>query len=179
MSHSGRLVTSEELAQLRDDEARFELVEGRLIQLGPVGIARSRIVVQMCALLHRHVHTHGGAIVTDVGFKLTSDPDTVRVPDIAFLRVERAAAGSRRGVVSGRPDVVFEILSPDDVHGGMRRKIDDYLSRGVAAVVVIDPAERSITAYRQIAVDTMRIEDMLDLSDVMANFRCRVRDVFA
>jgi hypothetical protein len=45
--------------------------------------------------------------------------------------------------------------------------------------VVIDPAERSITAYRQNAVDTMRIEDMLDLSDVMANFRCRVRDVFA
>lgn len=181
MSPPERLVTSAELAQLRDDDARFELVEGRLIRMSPVGFERGRIVAQLCALLYRHVQAHGGgAIVTDVGFKLKSNPDTVRAPDVAFIRDDRIPARGTRGFVNGRPDVAFEVLSSDDAQGDVRRKIDDYLTRGVPVVVVVNPEERSITPFRQAAAgDALRDEEIFDLSDVIAEFRCRVRDVFA
>jgi hypothetical protein len=62
----------------------------------------------------------------------------------------------------------------------VRRKIDDYLTRGVPVVVVVNPEERSITSFRQAAGgDALRDEEIFDLSDVIAKFRCRVRDVFA
>ena len=40
-------------------------------------------------LLTQHVKAHKlGAVGTEVGFKLASNPDTVRAPDVSFIRRE-------------------------------------------------------------------------------------------
>ena len=174
------MVTAEELARFPDDDHRYELIAGRVIRMSPVGYVHGRIVMQFGALLGQHVRSRGlGAIVTEVGFTLASDPDTVRSPDLAFLRRERIPSPEPRGFWPGAPDLAVEVLSPDDRPASLRAKVAEYLAGGARAVVVIDPDAESVALHRSSTVPTrLRGQATLDLADVVPGFRCSVRDVF-
>ena len=88
MHEATRLVTAEELE--RRPDLRCELVEGRLVEISPVNLDHGRLVLQLGALLNAHLRGRSlGIVGAEIGFKLASDPDTVRGPDIAFVRQER------------------------------------------------------------------------------------------
>ena len=181
MVESPDLVTAEELARLPDDGHRYELVEGRLVRMSPVNFDHGRIVMQLGALLQLHLQKQpSGVVVADVGFKLASNPDTVRGPDIAFVRKERVPSSGGRGFFKGAPDLVIEVLSPEDRPRETREKIDAYLARGVSLVVVIGPGDKSATIFRPGAAKVRLTSgtDVVDLSDVIPGFRCQLRDVF-
>ena len=181
MSDTTHLVTAEELEKFPDDDYRYELVEGRVIRLSPVGVVHGRSVMRLGARLIGHVDAgHLGLVVTEVGFRLASSPDTVRAPDLAFIRRDRLPAGPLpRGFWSGPPDLAVEVLSPDDRPSDIRTKVAEYLERGVPLVVVIDPDERTVNVHRPSAsAVNLGLADVLDLDDVVPGFRCAVRDIF-
>jgi Uma2 family endonuclease len=178
---STRLVTAEELEKFPRGENRYELVEGRLIPMSPVGYQHGRVVVRVLLLVANHLgDASSGIVVTEVGFILASDPDTVRAPDVAFIRSDRLPSADTRGFIGGSPDAVIEVLSPDDRPSEVREKVEEYLAYGVSLVVVADPARRSITCHRRLTppIEAQSDEDVVDLGDVIADFRCTVRDVF-
>jgi Uma2 family endonuclease len=181
MFESTGLVTAEELARLPDDGYRYELVEGRLIRMSPVSFDHGRIVMQLGARLHNHLQSHpSGVVVTDVGFTLASNPDTVRGPDIAFLKSARVPSPGGRGFFNGAPDLVIEVLSPEDRPGETQTKVEGYLARGVPLVVVIDPDDKTATIFRTGAAK-VRLEsdtDVLDLGAIISGFRCQLREIF-
>jgi Uma2 family endonuclease len=181
MSGATRLVTAEELERLPDDGRRCELVEGRIIPMSPVGYPHGRVVSRLVFLLKGYLDDHPhGEVVTEVGFVLAQRPDTVRAPDVAFIRRERIPSPDPRGFWRGPPDVAIEVLSPDDRPSEVRAKIDDYLTRGVARVVAVDPDERTVTTCAAGAPPiTLRDgREELDRSDVIPGFRCRLADIF-
>lgn len=182
MSETTRLVTAEELERMPDDPLnRYELVEGRLVRMSPVSFDHGRIVAQLLLLLGRHLkNTPTGVVVADAGFKLASNPDTVRGPDIAFVRSDRLPSRGTRGFLKQSPDAVIEVLSPDDRSSEMRRKVAEYLAKGVMAVVVVDPRKEAVTSYRAAGSPVMlrEADDVLDLDDVIPGFRCRLREIF-
>jgi Uma2 family endonuclease len=95
MSEPARLVTAEELEKFPDDDFRYELVEGRVLRMTPVGYVHGRIVMRFGSLLEQHVRSQRlGVVLTEVGVKLKSVPDTVRAPDLAFIRRERIPASA-------------------------------------------------------------------------------------
>ena len=180
MSEITPLVTAEELARLPDDGYRYELVEGRLIRMSPVSFEHGRVVMRLGLLLGRHLEQHPvGTIGADVGFKLASNPDTVRGPDIAFVRRDRVPT-SGRGFFTGAPDLVIEVLSPDDRSGAVRAKTEQYLATGVPVVVIVDPEERTARTFRSglppVALSSPN--DVLDLSDAITGFRCPLHEIF-
>ena len=178
---SAHLVTAEELERRPEDDYRYELVEGRVIQMSPVGCQHGAVVVQLMFLLKRHLqNSKQGAVFTEVGFKLASKPDTVRAPDVSFVAKDRMPSPVPRGFFQGPPDIAFEVLSPGDRPPDVRTKVDEYLSRGVPLVVVVDPESRTVTWWRPgVAPVTSRTpEDLLDLGDLMPGFRCRLQDLF-
>jgi Uma2 family endonuclease len=180
MSEITPLVTAEELARLPDDGYRYELVEGRLIRMSPVSFEHGRVVAKLGFLLSRHLeHQSVGTVGMDVGFKLASNPDTVRGPDIAFVRQDRVPA-SGRGFFKGAPDLVIEVLSPDDRPGEVRAKTEEYLATGVPVVVIVDPEEGTATTFRSgfAPVALASPNDVLDLSDAITGFRCSLHEVF-
>lgn len=180
MSEPTRLVTADELERFPDDDYRYELVDGRLIRMSPVGYQHGVVVTRVAGLLDRHVQSrHLGAVVIEVGFTLANNPDTVRGPDIAFIRRDRIPTPAPTGFWKGPPDLAVEVLSPDDRASEVHGKIAQYLARGVKAVVVIDPGARSIGVSRRgEAVTLTRPEERLDLTDVIPGFRCGVAEVF-
>lgn len=132
------------------------------------------------SMLHQHVQSGKlGAVMTEVGFKLASNPDTVRAPDIAFIRQDRIPLAEPRGFWNGPADLAVEVLSPDDRQSDVRTKVEQYLTRGVALVVVIDPAAETAATFRRSAPSAIvRGVELLDLDDVVRGFRCRVEEIF-
>jgi Uma2 family endonuclease len=179
MSKTTALVTADELERLPRDDRRYELVDGRVIPMSPVNFQHGKVVLQLGFLLSRYLRSQPvGVVVTEVGFRLAFGPDTVRAPDIAFIRTDRIPANAKV-FFTGPPDVAIEVLSPDDRPADVRAKVDQYLARGVALVVVVDPNQRTVTTSRLTTpTATVHADEVLDLSDVIAGFRCPLREIF-
>jgi Uma2 family endonuclease len=180
MSATERLITAEEFERMPSSE-RYELVEGRLVPMSPVNADHGRVVAQIAYLLKAHLKDRPtGIAVIETGFTLSSNPDTVRGPDVSFLRHERAPAPGTRGFPKIAPDAVFEVLSPDDRPGEVRAKIVDYLARGVGVAVVVDPRDRTIVIHRPGTQSfTLReANDVVDLADAIPGFTCRANEIF-
>jgi len=69
----------------------------------------------------------------------TSDEPRYRVPDICVKALPHAVTP-----VLVRPDLVIEIVSPDDTIPEMLTKVGDYLAAGIPHIWVVDPYRRTV-----------------------------------
>jgi Uma2 family endonuclease len=178
MPGTERLITAEEFERMPSDE-RYELVEGRLVPMSPVNVEHGRIVLQLGYLLKAHLKNRPeGLAVVEAGFTLARNPDTVRGPDIAFLR--RVPPPGTRGFPTMAADAVFEVLSPDDRPGEVRPTIAEYLRSGVRLVVVVDPRHQTVVVHGSGTQPVTLREDteLLDMGDAIPGFTCRVGEIF-
>jgi Uma2 family endonuclease len=181
MPNSKQLVTAEELERLPDDDFRYELVDGRIVRMSPVGGVHGSLTAGFIARLVQHVKpARIGTVATELGFILARNPDTVRAPDVAFINRERIPAGGLpKGFWTGAPDLAVEVLSPDDRLSDVLAKVDEYLTYGTGLVLVVDPDEQTVTAHRRAMPPlTFGLDDTLDLDNAVPGFRCPVREIF-
>ena len=83
MPGASRLVTAEELERFPSDDRRYELLEGRLVAMTPVGYLHGKTVMRFGFMLERYARERQlGDVVTEVGVVLKVNPDTVFAPDI-------------------------------------------------------------------------------------------------
>ena len=85
------LMTAGELLYMPDDGFRYELVKGELLRMAPAGSEHGVTVMNITLPLAVFVKAHNLGIVfgAGTGFKIASDPDTVRAPDVAFVHRDR------------------------------------------------------------------------------------------
>ncbi len=181
MSAAAPLITAEELERFPGNDRRYELVEGRLVRMSPIGVGHGQVVAQIMFLLHAYVRERRlGAAWTEVGFTLTRRPDTVRAPDIAFVRRDRIPSPVPRGFFAGVPDLAIEVLSPEDRRREIDEKVEQYLAHGAHVVLVVDPVANTVTVCRGSAprATLERDDDVLDLDDVIPGFRCTLGQIF-
>ena len=178
-----RPMTADELLEMPDDGWRYELVKGELIQMSPTGDEHGQVTVTLTASLYLQVKKHnlGRVYAAETGFKLESDPDTVRAPDIAFVSRERVeATGTLTGFRSGAPDLVVEVLSPSDRIGKVEAKVKQWLETGARMVWVVSPKLKTVTVYRSLSdIVTLTEKASLDGGDVVPGFQIKVADIFA
>ncbi|MBM3945846.1 MAG: hypothetical protein FJ315_00380 [SAR202 cluster bacterium] len=96
MAQARTLLTGEDLLRLssKDELCRYELEMGKLKQMPPAGGSHSELTMDPGAMVRAHVRPwHLGHVVAELGFYLHRDQDTVRAPDIAFVRAERVPSG--------------------------------------------------------------------------------------
>jgi len=87
MSTTPTLATADELFMLADDGFRYELVKGELRRMPPAGSEHGAVLMNIGTPLDQFVKAHRLGVVfgAETGFKIASEPDTVRVPDLAFI----------------------------------------------------------------------------------------------
>ena len=126
--------------------------------------------------LAAYVRSHGlGRVYVESGFKLASDPDTVRGPDISFIRRERLPDPEPVGYPGLAPDLVVEIVSPGDRAGEVLAKVADWLTAGTRLVWQVDPGRREARVHRQEGSVTIVSEtEALDGEEVVPGFSCRL-----
>jgi Uma2 family endonuclease len=148
----------------------------------PAGNVHGNQTMRLGWRLAQHVETNdlGVVFAAETGFKLASDPDTVRGVDIAFVSKARLeAVGEVEGYWPEAPDLAVEVISPSDTYTGVEEKVTEYLQAGAKAVWVVNPRRRTITVYRSLNEITILTEqDTLDGGEVVPGFRCRVSEVF-
>jgi Uma2 family endonuclease len=176
------LATAEQLLAMPNDGFHYELVEGEIRKMSPAGIVHGLIASRIHRLLGPHVFLNmlGETFIAEPSFRLSRDPDTVRVPDIAFIRSNRLRRWDRREAFwPGAPDLAVEVVSPNDTQSEVDEKVTAWLDAGAAMVWVVNPAPRSVTVYRSSAdITTLTEKDELDGQDVVPGFRCRVSEIF-
>src|SRR3990167_752546 len=144
------LLTADDLWKIVADGSRYELSRGELVPMTPVGLQHSAIVGRLGEFLSRYVRENQlGIVGTEGGFKLERDPDTLRAPDIHFVskaRIEKE--GITQKFADFPPDLAIEVLSPEDTASEVQKKVEEYLAGGVRLFWVVDPATKTVTAYR-------------------------------
>lgn len=114
----------------------------------PAGNKHGHLALEIASELRSHVKANslGRAYAAETGFKISSDPDTVLAPDAAFVRQERLdEAGEVIGYWPGAPDLVVEMVSPNDRHSGVVEKALAWLAAGCRMVLVADPERQTVT----------------------------------
>lgn len=177
-----RPVTADELLRMPSDGYRYELVEGEIRKMTPAGGEHGRVGGNLMISLGGYARAHqlGAVYLAETGFKLASNPDTVRAPDVSFVRGERVQAlGLVRGYMPGAPDLAVEVVSPGDTFTEVGEKVLQWLDAGTRMVMVVDPWKRWVTVYH--SRDDIRVlgeGDTLDGGDVVAGWSMRVAELF-
>jgi Uma2 family endonuclease len=182
MAIANRLITAEELLRMPDDGYRYELVRGELRKMAPAGYLHGRLAINITTPLDGFVRAHNLGVVcaAETGFKLASNPDVVRAPDVAFIRRERVEeVGDLEGYWPGAPDLAVEVISPSDTYSEVEEKVFDWLHAGTRMVILVKPRQRAVTVYRSLTEIIMLTEhDTLEGGDVVPGWRVQVRDLF-
>lgn len=176
------LTTAEELLRLPDDGFRYELVRGELRQMTPSGYTHGVIIGNLTAPLGEYVRTHrlGQICGAETGFRIARAPDTVRAPDLAFIRQSRRGEEPfAEGFYEGAPDLAVEVLSPTDTVFEVEEKIREWLRAGCTMVWVINPKQRSLTVHKaEGPVHVLSETDTLDGEDLLPGFTLPVTEIF-
>lgn len=174
-------LTAEDLYGLPDEDQDYELVEGRLVVSEPPGWTHGSIAVHVSAVLHAFVRAHGlGRVVVDSGYVLARRPDTVRGPDVSFVRTVRLPAPDvAHRFYEGAPDLAVEIVSPDDRAAEVARKVAGYLRAGSGAVWVVYPDTRSVVVHTPDGLARLLgPDDVLTGGDALPGFAVTVGELF-
>lgn len=177
MSVDTRHFTAEELLRLPDDGYRYELVQGELKKMSPSGFEHGRIAARIAIHLGGYVRQHrlGEVLVAEAGFVLARGPDTVRAPDVSFVRADRIVRTD--GFMPGPPDLAVEVMSPSDLHSEVAFKTSQYLQTGTRAVVVVDPTKRIVYVHRT-AAGTIVPDATLEVEDVVPGWKMPLSEIF-
>jgi Uma2 family endonuclease len=176
-----RLVTGEELARM-GDVGRCELVDGRIVPMSPTGYQHGEIEARIAEALSTFVRPRklGRVLTGEVGLYTRRDPDRVRGADVIFIS---AAAYARRtpglAYLDVAPEIVVEVLSPEDRAVDVNQKLREYFAIGVGQVWVADPQARVLTVHLT-PTDARELSGAERLSggDVLPGFELDVASLF-
>ncbi|MBI2760995.1 MAG: Uma2 family endonuclease [Chloroflexi bacterium] len=175
-----QFMTAEELMDLPDDGNAYELDGGRLIVMPPAQLLASWVSAQIFARVSEFVRIHdlGIFLGEQGGVRLGRNPDTVRAPDVSFIRKDRIK-DFHIGYFEGAPDLVVEVLSPSDRPTRVARKVQQYLNAGARLVWVVDPDVRSAAIYRP-GHDVIVLDEdgVLDGEDVLPGFTLALSEIW-
>ena len=176
-----KLYTAADLLAMGSD-APYELIEGELVEVSPSKGRASGVGIIIGAELVAFVRPRRLGQVTgaDGGYLLSRDPDTVRAPDVGFIRAELVPDGlPEDDFVPFPPDLAVEVMSPSDRWVDLERKARRYLDAGTRLVWVVRNDRRAVVVFAPgRAPIELGEDDALDGEDVLPGFRLPVAGIY-
>jgi len=153
------------------------------MMMTPAGSEHGRVAINIGAALRDFVKQHSLGVVwgAETGFLIEQDPDTVRAPDVAFVRRNRMPDPMpTEGFFPGTPDLAVEVLSPSDRASEVFDKVEQWLDSGAIAVWVLDPVRKTVAVYNRTSpVTTLGLSDTLSDETLLPAFNLPVAEIFA
>lgn len=182
MTTQTKMVTAEELLEMPDDGKRRELVRG---EMELAGATHGGVALNVGTSVFRRVEEDGlgRTYAAGTGFQLSKDPDTVRAPDVAFVNGARLdSVGMVQGYWPGAPDLVVEVVPPEDTSSRVMDQTLSWLEAGSRMVLVIDAEIKTVEVYRSredIRILTADAGDSVDGADVVPGWKLGLAEIFA
>jgi Uma2 family endonuclease len=174
-------ITGEMLFKL-GDIGPSELVRGEIVYMSPTGHLHGFLESKFDRALGAFVHQHklGRVFVGEVGIYTQRNPDTVRAADVAFISQERWLQVQSKSYLDIAPDLVVEILSPDDAWSEVMEKLEEYFAIGTLSVWIADPKREQIYVYHSLTeVQRFSGGEVLADEKVLPGFSISVAELFA
>ena len=183
MTQTGIRMTADELLRLPDRGVRYELIAGELHEMPPAGgehgFVGGKASRRLGSFLDRHPEVEGELFISEPGFRLSRNPDTVRAPDLAYVSAERLPQARVPGFPDMAPDLVVEVVSPNDTAAEVQANVEEWLRAGSRLVWVLYPVMRTAVAYQADgAARLLHADDTLTGEPVLPGFACRVGELF-
>ena len=179
---SGRLVTADELMQ-HPEWGPCELVRGKVVPVCRPNNEHGMLVAEMSLYVGGFISRHklGRFFAGDSGVFAGRNPDTVRGPDLHFVRADRWPGKSAlKKFLEVSPDLCIEILSPNDPLWKVEEKVNEYLAIGVPLVWVLDPKTRGAFVYRPNAErEEIPPSGVLSGEGVLPGFKLPLSELYA
>ena len=161
---------------------RAELWRGEVREYVPTGARRGQTTARITMRLGAYLMgaDEGELLGAETGFVIrTPAGESVLAPDVAFIRRERIPEG---GLPSGFcpivPDLVVEVVSPNDSETTVREKASEWLAGGVSVVWVVDPQRRIVEVWTPDGLhQSLSEDDDLTGEPVLPGFRAPVREL--
>ena len=173
------------IAQLPEyADCRFELIEGELKEMAPVGEIHGSLAIHLIFHLNAYVDRHGvGRLTVETGYYALGDDETLLAPDIAFRQLDTSTNPPVRGWVERMPDLAVEIKSSREPFAHMRRKAELYLRRGTQVVWLVYPERRGVDVCTldeagAIVLDFIDETGSLSGGDTLPGFVLELRRLF-
>jgi Uma2 family endonuclease len=164
------------------DEKNYELVDGHLEELS--GSSRSsRFGGKIYSRLDAYAEANDLGYVwpSDTGFQCFPDePYKIRKPDVSFIGRDRLPADiDNQGYIGVVPDLVVEVISPNEYGYGIEEKVADYVKAGVPLIWIIYP-ETGVTYVLRADSSARRVRSDEELSgeSVLPGFALRLDSLF-
>ena len=176
------LATEEDVVWFDNHADRlYELVDGILVGK-TMGAYESMLAVEFARLLKNFVKPRKlGAILGEAGL-LRLAPGLVRIPDVAFLSMEKFPGGRfpKGKILGAAPDLAVEVLSESNTKQEMAEKLNDYFTAGARLVWYVDAGKRQVEVFTSPTQSRIvREDELLDGSDVLPGFELNLRELFA
>jgi Uma2 family endonuclease len=182
MATTLELLSAEEYARLPDSSRPTELVRGRVVEMNLPGTQHGKICNQIGRFIGNFVAERdlGNVINNDSGVITKRNPDSVRGPDVSFYSYARWPKGPiPNGYLPVVPELVVEVLSPDDRWSDVHEKIAEYLTAGVSVVCIVDPKTKSAHLYYPDRPErALASSEDLTVPEILGDFRVPVSKLF-
>jgi Uma2 family endonuclease len=177
-----KLLTAEEYGELPDLGFPSELVRGRIVEMNVPYPRHGQVCARVSFLIQQYLQEHdiGHVITNDGGVVVERGPDTVRGPDVTFISYQKVPKGPLpRKYFENAPELVIEVLSPDDRWGKVLQKVGEYLTAGIGVVCVIDPESKTVQLhFPSKPPQTLTTEDELSFAEILPGLTIPVRRIF-
>lgn len=182
MSTVAARITPEELLHLPDEGVRYELVDGELRERN---VSKESSSVGAAFVAHLYIWcvsgNRGWVYGSDLGFRCFENSHTVRFPDVSFVSLARMPLETYEdeGYCGTVPDLVVEVVSPNDLASEVESKCLDWLAAGVRTVWIAYPNTKSLHVYRNDgSTAAYKIGDTLADASVLPGFSVPVAELF-
>lgn len=167
------------------DPEFYEIIDGELRRLPPMGILAIWIANEICHHLNVFARTNGiGRALAEALFHMPSPISRDRRPDVAFVSYLRwpksrmiPRTDNAWNVV---PDLAVEVVSPTDNAEELQEKIGEYFRAGVTLVWVFYPLSSQVFVYQSpTQIHVLTPADDLDGGTVLPGFRLSLAEIFS
>lgn len=164
-----------------ENEDRFELEAGEIVAMTKPGKFHGFVCGNIARILGNFAAQRKRDYVctNDTGTIVERDPDTVRGPDILFFEDAQSAADIGRKFADAPPSLAIEVLSPNDTHGRIMKRVNEQLAFGAPLVWVVDFDAENVTVHRPgRSAKVVEGDQEITGEDVLADLKCQVGEFF-
>lgn len=129
-------------------ELRAELIDGRFYYTSNPSMEHQCLMVELLSVLHTYFNENRGrcrVLANPCDVRLNKDNYTMLHPDIFVV-----ADGGKcicDGFYDGAPEMVIEIVSPENPEHDYERKREKYQHAGVKEYWIVDPVKQRVIVY--------------------------------
>ena len=167
------------IAQPENQDRYFELINGEIVEKSMPTEEHALIAGIFLGEFYVYAKAHNlGLPGPEARFKVKGDKRNTRQPDVSMI-LDPDAPITTKGASTLVPDVIVEVMSPDDNIDELRDKAKYYIANGARLVILTFPRQKIVEVYRlNVPTEMLTVEDTLEGYDVLPGFALPIASLF-